>query len=81
MHQYVLEANWLKSSFAEKALRVLVDTNLTTREWCGLATKKTNAILGCILRNSASRSMEVILPRYSALVRPHLRGSSKGPLR
>lgn len=39
-HQYVLEANWLKSSFAEKALRVPVGTNLTAREWYALATKR-----------------------------------------
>lgn len=36
----MLEANWLKSSFAEKALRVPVGTNLTAREWYALATKR-----------------------------------------
>ena len=45
---------------------------LTMSQHCALAAKKISGILGGIKRSLARRLKEVILPVYSALVRPHL---------
>ena len=66
------EDDLLEGSFAEKALGVLVDTELTMIQQCALAEKKAKGTLGCIRQSVASRSREVILPLCSALVKPDL---------
>ncbi|KAK4824977.1 hypothetical protein QYF61_022503 [Mycteria americana] len=64
-HVNLMRFNEAKCRVLHLGLGVLVDEKLDM-------SQKANRIVGCIKRSMASRSRELNLPLYSALVRPHL---------
>ena len=61
----------IEHSSAKKYLGALVDGMLDMNQQCVLTAQEASVILGCIKRSMASRSREVMLPLYCALMRPH----------
>jgi len=70
-HIHRLGREWKERSPEEKDLGVLVK-ELNMAQQRALTGQKASRNLGCIKSSVASRSREVILPLYAALVRPHL---------
>ena len=71
-HTYRLRNSLFVSAEAEKDLGVIIDAKMNMGRQCGEAVRKANRTLSCIHRCILSRSKEVILPLYVALVRPQL---------
>ena len=70
--KYSLGNTELNSAVKETDLGVVIDNTLKFSEQCSTAVKSANRTLGLIKRTIKSRSKDIIVKLYKALVRPKL---------
>ncbi|MBN3307225.1 GTD2A protein, partial [Amia calva] len=71
-YNYAMGGIELDEVMHEKDLGVYVDASLSPSKQCGEAIKKSNRMLGYIVKSVEFKTREVMLRLYNALVRPHL---------
>ena len=71
-NRYNISRLMLKRSECERDLGIQVSSDLRPRKQYIEARNRANGLLGFIARSIKSRSAEVILKLYLALVKPHL---------
>lgn len=64
MHQFRLEADWLKSNLIDEYLPVFMNDKLTVSCHCAFVTKQVSSCLDGIMRSTVSMLMEIILRPY-----------------
>lgn len=72
MQTYRLGAQCLQTCVEEKDVGVFIDAQMNMSQLCVQVAKKVSGILACIRDRASSRSREMIIPMYSALVRRDL---------
>ena len=72
---YEMGGSILSTTVKEKDLGLIgvtMNANMKVSEQCRIATSKGNQVLGMIRRNISYKDKSLIVPLYTAIVRPHL---------
>ena len=72
MHPYRLDSAMLASTMEERDLGIIIDHKMNMSLQCDAAASNASKTLACIHRCFSSKSQDIILLLYLALVRPQL---------